>query len=860
MLSLYKYLYKNKFILILILMITIGVSLNLLIYRNKEKKYPEYPSEIEKQKIESEKEENENIEVTQRSLMNPLFLDSILSIIKNYYVDESVVDNKYLMGIALSQLSNDLDGSFTSKENSYSFAFHNDSIQLNISQNYGYQSFIKDAEKMSLFLDKHLSEIETTGYYQSSWKDNSEYWYSKGCFVFLNAMLIALDSHSSLLDASAYKELRQGTEGAFGGLGIVVGVRNNLLTVIKPLPNSPALKMGIKKHDKIMQIDGFDTFGVTLDNLVEHMRGAPGTRVDISLLRDGALSPVNISMVREIIQVNSVESVLVRKSKYNILHLVIESFSARTDRELRNAIMNTKEQLKGGQINGLILDLRSNPGGLLDQAVKVSDLFLRSGTIVTTKGRREEVELANNRLSDIDYPIAILINSESASASEIVAGALQDNNRAIVIGLPSFGKGSVQTIFELPGNQALKLTIARYYTPNGRSIQNVGILPDVWLQPVANQKTNNNLFGQNRFRNERFLQNSLNQGNEKLDKILRDRNMNQFKGYYLVNSINEFKESERGKDIELEFAIGLMERINQQYKGSLPDGTRRATHWLAVSSDYSMKELEKMTVDSKNWLKNKLNVNWENFSREKPGDDEISFSVTDTKGKEIGNNEVRKIGWKIKNKSSNPLARVSIFIRTDVAGNEPVEYLIGYIAPFEERSGNINFPISINGEHSHISIYAGVCSDLEIRPLLSRRLNYVVIQREQPQIAYGVWLFDDVKGNRDGILDKNEDGLLDIWMRNDGKVDANNVNVGLLNLSGNQISISSDKLKFLRIKSGETSHAVFTVKATDTLVLDKLPVGLNISYDESIHPIQKSIFIDANPSTSVARKSDLLSH
>jgi len=293
----------------------------------------------------------------------------------------------------------------------------------------------------------------------------------------INGMLSSLDPHSSFLNAKSYRDMQVQTKGEFGGLGIEVTMENGYVKVVSPIDDTPAFRAGIKSGDLVTLIDGEAVLGLTLAQAVEKMRGPVNTSIELTVSRPGTDKLLEISITRAVIKVQSVRSRIEGDAAY----VRITSFSEQTESGLNRGIKKLQEEL-GDRYAGVILDLRNNPGGLLDQAVAVSDAFLNHGEIVSTRGRQsDDVQRFTARDGDISdgKPIIVLINGGSASASEIVAGALQDHRRAIVLGTKSFGKGSVQTIIPLSGRGAMRLTTSRYYTPSGRSIQGTGIEPDL---------------------------------------------------------------------------------------------------------------------------------------------------------------------------------------------------------------------------------------------------------------------------------------------------------------------------------------------------------------------------------------------
>jgi carboxyl-terminal processing protease len=296
----------------------------------------------------------------------------------------------------------------------------------------------------------------------------------------INGMLNGLDPHSSYMDPKSFKDMQIQTRGEFGGLGIEVTMEDGLVKVVAPIDDTPAAKAGVMANDIITHLDDDQVQGLTLNQAVEKMRGPVNTKIRLKIMRKGADKPVEVTIVRDIIRVRSVRQ---RIEGEDIGFIRISQFNEQTNENLKRAIAELSSQIPADKLKGYVLDLRNNPGGLLDQAISVSDAFLEKGEIVSTRGRNaEETQRFNARPGDISRgkPIIVMINGGSASASEIVAGALQDHKRATVIGTRSFGKGSVQTIIPLgSGNGALRLTTARYFTPGGRSIQAKGIVPDI---------------------------------------------------------------------------------------------------------------------------------------------------------------------------------------------------------------------------------------------------------------------------------------------------------------------------------------------------------------------------------------------
>ena len=297
----------------------------------------------------------------------------------------------------------------------------------------------------------------------------------------INGMVKSLDPHSTFMTPDLYKELEVETQGSFGGIGIEITILKDVLTIVSPIEDTPAFVAGLKSGDQILRIDGKSTKDITIMEAVKKLRGPKDTKVTVTIMRERMSAPKDIVLTRAIIQIKSVKF----KTFEDVGYIRIAAFQERTVDDLIKALKEVTKKIN--PMKGLVLDLRNDPGGLLNQAIEVSDVFLKSGTIVSTRGRTKSMETkaaAKDNGNEITCPIVVLVNEGTASAAEIVAGALQDNGRALIVGTQTFGKASVQTVIPLEDGSALKLTTARYYTPKGRSIQAEGIKPDIVVKYI----------------------------------------------------------------------------------------------------------------------------------------------------------------------------------------------------------------------------------------------------------------------------------------------------------------------------------------------------------------------------------------
>ncbi|SFV60607.1 Carboxyl-terminal protease [hydrothermal vent metagenome] len=372
----------------------------------------------------------------------------------------------------------------------------------------------------------------------------------------LKGLLSNLDAHSSFMDKKSFKDLNVQTSGEFGGLGISVGMRDGVLTVIAPLADTPADKAGVKAGDIILKIDKKATIGMTIDEAVSIMRGKPKTDIVLTIVRKGEAKPLVIKITRDIIKI---QSVYAKKIGDDILYIHVTSFDKKVAKDVKAALE------KDSNRTGIILDLRNNPGGLLDQAVKLTDLFVSKGVIVSQKGRdaTENIEFkAHDEASDNKAPMVVLVNGGSASASEIVSGALQDDKRAIVVGKKTFGKGSVQVVLPVGGGEALRLTVARYYLPSGRTIQAKGVTPDIIIHPGKVARDSNNSLVIKEAELKKHLEEEL----EKIDGKKKDKKEDKKEDKTIITEEQIYNDAQLKSAIDILKALMIVDKQKQEKK------------------------------------------------------------------------------------------------------------------------------------------------------------------------------------------------------------------------------------------------------------------------------------------------------
>ncbi|MDB4967548.1 MAG: Carboxyl-terminal protease [Myxococcales bacterium] len=663
-----------------------------------------------------------------------------------------------------------------------------------------------------------------------------------------NGMLSTLDPHSMLLDPTTYTEMKLNTRGSFGGLGILIGLRKGELTVIKPYPDTPASKAGIKAGDRIVRIDRESTVNMLINDAVSRLRGEPDTKVEVWVRHatEANSAAKKIVLTRAVVSTRTVDWKML---KGNVGFIKLHTnFAGNSDDELRKALTDLKE--KG--MKALVFDLRQNPGGLLDQAIKVTDEFVDTGTIVTTVGyankQRDEKRATPGTQPHI--PMAVLVNHGSASASEIVAGALKNLDRAVIIGLRTFGKGSVQVLYDNDDGSALKLTIAQYLTPGDVSIQSVGITPDVVLDKVVVDKDKGvwlfrDYKGMTEADLESHLQSKYAKSGDKpfetvkylaqeppkklakasTERVLRDENKDEEEP-----SIDQDEEDENPtdpdaivEDFEVDFARDLL--------ASAKGWKRREV--LASSKPFFDKKLAEEQARIVEALK-KIGVDWTPVGGG-AAPSLVGSVTTDKPMNAVAAGETIKFTAKVTNKGPGIAGQVRATLKGDDPFFEGREFVFGRIKPGETRTFTIPVKLPkdalsrIDPLRLEVSEEHGAKTQLDTSEMLVK-----VDGPQRPLFSYSYQVIDDVKGNGDGLVQRGESVRLHVTVKNSGTGKAFDTLAQLRNLSDEGVFINKGRFDLNAIGAGETKSIDFTFDVRPEYKPDTAKVELTV-YDQTLH-------------------------
>jgi len=638
-------------------------------------------------------------------------------------------------------------------------------------------------------------------------------------YAAINGMLSTLDPHSILLKPEEYREMKLSTRGKFGGLGIVISMREGHLTIVNPIEDTPASRAGLKAGDRIVQIELDSTVNMALNDAVDMLRGKPNTKVAIWISRKGWKKPRKFSLSRANIKVKSVRFKLLAGS---IGVLRIRNFQNTTRDELERGIRELSKRSKGGKLRGLILDLRGNPGGLLDQAIRVSNLFIPSGPLVTTVGFGDKVrepKMATRSGTERLYPLAVLIDSSSASASEIVAGALKNHHRALIIGRKSFGKGSVQVIYDNKDDSALKLTIAQYLTPGDLSIQSVGITPDLEMRPVSIEEESTQLFPYKKRRAEKDLPEHLE--HESAKRSVQEKPIHSLRYLRDPKLFRRIRENPNKiiLDSELKLARSILAATRAGNREEMLEDAEKVIHKnSALEEERIISALKRRGID---WKDLKLETGLPKA--------EITLR-TDRTANRVEAGETIILEAEIRNKGKAPFRRLWARTHSDNPLFDDLELLFGNIPPGERRSAKLPIKLPRSALSRRDLLRLEFKEALDHAPE-ERKIKVEVQQLPRPRFALRYRIDDRQRGNGDGLLQHGEDVDLLVWTENRGQGPSYGLLVSVRNDDRDAqrgIFIKRGRIKAEGLKVGEGSEQRFKIQVKGGGAAPQAPVSLLI--------------------------------
>jgi carboxyl-terminal processing protease len=671
---------------------------------------------------------------------------------------------------------------------------------------------------------------EVFEFLQEELKDEEDIELSKVEYSAVNGMLKTLDPHTVLLPPEQFEEMQTSTRGEFGGLGIVISIRDGHLTVIKPMPDTPASKAGLERGDRIAKINAESTLNMPLQEAVNRLRGKPGSKVTIFIRRKNKAgkwsTPRRVELTRANIHIASVEHRMLRDS---VGYIQIKNFQGNTKDDLSQALAALHKK----RMVGLVLDLRGNPGGLLDQAVQVADTFLDDGPIVTTSSqdpRERTEEYAERGGTEPGYPIVLLINGQSASASEIVAGALKNHDRALIIGEQSFGKGSVQVLYRLQDRSALKLTVAQYLTPGDVSIQGVGIVPDIAISPMTVDKENMDLKVDEFFLREGDLDAHLTHAS-----ATDSQRPTVVMGYYLNPQLRQrLLESEPGEE-ENEDHENFLIRFSRNLvvNAKSPDRLQMLRASEPLLERVQEQETEKVVRDLE-----KLGIDWSVGADKGPSKLRV-VAKTSSGDKPTRAGDPLSLRVDVTNEGGQTLYQVRATTRSDNPWFEGRELVFGKLAPGQTRSWTTTLGHCVTEDDKRACRVPRNMMDRAdaIRVELEEAHGHVPAPVEvratiealsDPRFAYGLQIADNIDGNGDGRVQRGEQMTLYFTVKNVSDVDSFEVQANLQNKSGEGVLLHDGRFQRDSLRAGEEWVVPFSFQVLPDFADDEATLLLGV--------------------------------
>ncbi|HVE87131.1 MAG TPA: MXAN_5808 family serine peptidase [Myxococcales bacterium] len=842
------------------------------------------------------------VERPQHDLSNPRVFTKVILYVKDHYVDPKRIKPKEMMISSLEYVEKTVpdvivEGSADTGKVKITVGNKNQTFDISHVDSLWKMSFtLKDIFR---FINENMKPMEDTR--------DVEY-------AAVNGMLSKLDPHSVLLRPDLYREMKLTTKGEFGGLGFVIQMKEGNLTVVKVLPKTPAHRAGIKKDDIIRKIGEESTVNMDLNEAVSKLRGQVDSRVTITVDRRGWEHPQVETLTRAMISIESVQAKLLDKG---VGYVRLKNFQGNTTRDLQSALQTMQREAEAtGGLKGLVLDLRGNPGGLLEQAIQVSDLFVSQGVIVATVGHSEQLreeKKAHPDEGDLAYPVAVLVNAGSASASEIVAGALKNLNRAVIIGRQTFGKGSVQVLYDFPDDSALKLTIAKYLTPGDVSIQEVGIVPDIQLTPTRVTKDQVTVFAPRKSMGEADLDSHFGNPNSEKVATKRDEVLGREKPSY---ELKYLKEDSKGKDASAKAQLqeeGKAPKVSKNDKADKSDKSKgpgkgkdplldvedrgtdedlddqldaesqdeiKEDFEVLFARDYVLKapfvDRDKMITAGKSFVEDKrkeeaerinaaigaLGVDWS--PGESPRNPALVAQLRPGPEKKIEAGDLLDLELTVENRGPEPVKRLRAWTESDNPFLDRREFVFGALRQGERRSWKVpvKLPKDLTSRRDAITVKLADDGGNLMEPVVS---ELSVTELPRPAFAFNWQVEDSCEGcNGDGVVQLGEDVDLVLDVTNTGTGKALDAFATIKNVGDPNVFIEKGRFKLGELAPGETKTARFVVDLKRAYHGDSFPLKLAI-VDEPLEefatekielPVQEQASAQVEPKRATVKLSD----